>query len=101
MRTKLKPYTEVRQVMSDFRRGLLYTVVPIMIMSVAGMGMSDITFHPLWYVGVAFWGVGIFAALGFGVAGKKEIAKGISRGLIIGFVFLLATSLGVGFVSWG
>lgn len=85
--------------MSDFRKGLLYTAVPIIIVSVAGMGMSEtsgfpIIIHPLWYAAVAFWGVGIFVAFGFGVAGKKEIAKGISRGLIIGFVVLIATYFG-------
>ena len=92
--------------MSNFWKGLILTAVPIFFLSVVGIAQREGPFWfgydatPLWYAAGYLWLLGILAAIGFAIAGKKEIAKGIGIGIGIGFVSLVATFVGTHLLPW-
>ena len=84
----------------------LVTAVPIVILSAFGMAQREGPFWfgydatPLWYAAGYLWLLGIIIAIGFSIAGKKEITKGIGIGIGIGFVSLVATFIGTHLLPW-
>ena len=83
--------------MSDFRKALLWTAIPIIVLStisaggtIARVGWAD--FGAIAGVAaVGLWGVAILAAIGFAVARKRQVAAGILVGVGIGIIGLGAT----------
>jgi hypothetical protein len=88
---KQAPPTKKR--MSDFRKGLLWTAIPILVLSAIGAGGTMAKSSPVVYgafsvVAYGLWGLAILACIGFAIAHKRQIAIGILAGIGIGVVGL-------------
>jgi hypothetical protein len=80
-----------RKGMSDFRKALLWTAIPILVLSVGGAGTAVATgggFAPGGALGGILWVVAILVSIGFAVARRRQIALGILAGAAIGLVGL-------------
>ena len=86
--------------MSDFRKALFGTAVPIIVLGVISAGgrmavaASDaalVAFDVLGVVAAGLLGLAILAAIGFTIARKRQIAAGILAGVGIGIVGLGVT----------
>ena len=78
-----------RKGMSDFRKALLWTAIPILVLSVGGAGATVATggsFAPGGAFGGILWVLAILVCVGFAVARKRQIAAGILAGTAIGLV---------------
>ena len=89
--------------MSDFRKALIWTAVPLVALGLTGFGLRVIgRFSGGAGLRVAFspaivpllWVLAIFIATGFAIAGKRQIAAGMFAGIAIGLV-------GVGLTCFG
>ena len=79
--------------MSDFKKGLLWTAIPILVVSAVGAGgtmakSSTFVFGAFSAVAIGLWGLAILACIGFAIAHKRQIAIGILAGIGIGVVGL-------------
>ncbi len=91
--------TAPKKGMSDFRKALLWTAVPLLILSVASMtGVvvssdegSALGFGFLWLGAVLYFLGAIIAVIVFAVMREKQRAAGVLAGLAIGIVSLGAT----------
>ena len=82
--------------MSDFRKGLLWTAIPIIICSIigsSGLGaQSDwVGFMVFSYLVSLLWVLAILTCIGFAIAHKRQVALGILAGIGIGIVGLGVT----------
>lgn len=80
--------------MSDFRKALLWTAIPILVVSAIDAGAAMATKGAAFSGGLgptALWGLAILACIGFAIARKRQIALGILAGVGIGIVGLGAT----------
>ena len=80
--------------MSNFRKAFLWTVIPIIVFTAIGMP-GAIAPYTAWvgfglFGGIAggLWILAILSCIGFAIARKDEIARGIISGVGIGFVCL-------------
>ena len=86
-----------RKAMSDFLKALLWTAIPILLVSgvsavaamrsVVGGGIGE----PGMAVGSLMFAIAIIASVGFGIAKRRRIAAGILSGAAIGLVGLFVT----------
>ena len=80
--------------MSDFRKALLFTAIPIAVVSVisavgtAARGTYDTPFFFLWAVAALMLVIAVVVAIVFTVKGRREIAAGIWAGIGIGIASL-------------
>ncbi len=81
--------------MSDFRRALLWTAIPIVVFTAIGMPGMIATPYTTWsgfgvFTGIAvgLWGLAILVCIGFAIAHKRQIALGILVGIGIGIIGL-------------
>ncbi len=72
--------------MSDFRKALLWTAIPIIVLSV--VSMTRIFFGLFWFAPLGLLVLAILACIGFAIAHKRQIATGILAGIGIGIVGL-------------
>ncbi len=85
--------------MSSFKKALIWTAIPIVVLSVisaagrmpTGGGLDWDPLLALWFVAAGLLGLVILAAIGFAVARKRQIAAGILAGIGIGSVSLGVT----------
>jgi len=73
-----------RNGMSDFRKALLWTAIPILVLSFGGAGATVATggsFAPGGAFGGILWVLAILVCVGFAVARKRQIALGILAGI--------------------
>jgi len=86
--------------MSDFRKALLFTAIPIAVVSVisavgtAARGTYDTPFFFLWAVAALMLVIAVVVAIVFALRGNKSVAAGTLAGIGIGIV-----SLGVSFFA--
>jgi hypothetical protein len=81
--------------MSDFRKALIWTAIPIVVLSAICIGgwmggwQASLTIVP-WFVLMfgppGLWVLAILACIGFAIARKRQIALGILAGVGIGIV---------------
>ncbi len=82
--------------MSDFWKGLLWTAIPIVVLSVISAvgaiavsgGLDPIGWGLLWLIPAFLFLVAVGRAIGYTVTGRREIAAGIWAGIGIGIVSL-------------
>ena len=79
--------------MSDFKKGLLWTAIPILVVSAVSAGgtiasASAVVFGAFTAVTYGLWGLAILACIGFAIAHKRQIAIGMLVGIGIGVVGL-------------
>ena len=83
--------------MSDFRKALVLTSIPIITTSLISLGeKSDYLIEGLgvtWLVAGIFWAIAVLTAIGFTIKGRGEIASGIWVGVAIGLAFLGGTGI--------
>ena len=77
--------------MSNFRKALMFTAIPIVVLSLISLaGIGRYVFgegvQSVWFASAALWVIAIGAAIVFSVKGKRGIAAGILAGIGIGFV---------------
>ena len=78
--------------MSDFRKALLWTAIPILVLSAIGApgalapSSAWVGFGVFGGVAAGLWGLAILACIGFAIARKRQIALGILAGVGIGLV---------------
>jgi hypothetical protein len=86
--------------MSDYRKALLWTAIPIVVIGLISVvdsvvrGIGGFDFYDLnfvWFGAVACWFLAVLAAVGFTIAGKRQIASGIFAGVAIGILALGVT----------
>ena len=82
--------------MSDFRKGLLWTAIPIIVCSVissSGLGAQNhwVGFQVFSYLVSVLWVLAILTCIGFAVAHKRQVALGVLAGIGIGIVGLGVT----------
>ena len=81
--------------MSNFRKALIYTVIPIVVLHLISISLWLAEYDRL--AEQIGWGasgllvISIVAAIVCNIRGMKQIAKGIWKGFIIGFVALIVT----------
>jgi sterol desaturase/sphingolipid hydroxylase (fatty acid hydroxylase superfamily) len=85
-----------RHGMSDFLKALLWTVVPIIVLSAVASGgmMAGAAWGGFNAIGISapvLWGVAILTAIGFMIARKRQIAAGIWAGVGISIIGLGVT----------
>ena len=76
--------------MRDFRKALLWTAIPLVIVGISSAGavMAGVQVGLLGGVTTALWFLAILACIGFAIAHKRQIATGILAGAGIGLVGL-------------
>ena len=72
--------------MSDFRKALIITAIPIVVLSLISLAGPSV-----WFAAAALWVIAIVAAIVFISKGRREIAAGVFSGIGIGIVALGAT----------
>jgi hypothetical protein len=88
---------------SDFRKALIWTAVPLLALGLTGFGLRvvarfsggaglPVAFSPA--IVPLLWVLAIFTAIGFAIAGKRQVAAGMFAGIAIGLV-------GVGLTCFG
>jgi len=82
--------------MSDFRKALFLTAVPIIVLSAISIGgqIADIGLVAFSIISIAvwmLWGLAILTTIGFAIARKRQVAAGMLAGVAIGMVGLGAT----------
>ena len=91
--------------MSDFRKALMITAIPIVVLSLislAGAALKGFIFVGFAAAAGTLWVVAIGVAIVFAVKGKREIAAGMFAGIGIGFVALGATCFAnLNMARWG
>ena len=76
-----------RKPMSDFRKALIFTAIPIVVLSLISLA----GFIIVSLAATALWVIAIVAAIVFAVKGRRTTAAGIFAGIGIGIVALGAT----------
>ena len=80
--------------MSNFRKALIFTTVPIVVLSLISIGGAVSDNHALRMVelgAVALWVIAIVVGIVYTIKGIKQTAAGIWAGVGIGAVSLSAT----------
>lgn len=86
--------------MNDFHKALLWTAIPILILSAISFGGSiadpdtlvfGVGFGAFGGVAAGLWGLAILVCIGFALARKRQTALGILAGIGIGIVGLGAS----------
>ena len=91
--------------MSNFRKALMLTAIPIVVLSLISLaGVGRYVFGEgvqlVWFASAALWVIAIGAAIVFSIKGKREIASGILAGIGIGFVALGGTCFAALFIAY-
>ena len=92
-----------RPIMSDFRKALLATAVPILVISITGAVLSYVLPYdlntevgwPLWWVALGLSVVAFITAIVFGIMHKRSIASGIWVGIAISVIALGSTCFAI------
>jgi len=82
--------------MSDFRKALLWTAIPIVVLSVlsgvggwfSGGNMAIIPWALFWLIPAALWLIALVRAIVFTITDRRERAAGIWAGIGIGIIAL-------------
>ncbi|MFN8557899.1 MAG: hypothetical protein U0531_11345 [Dehalococcoidia bacterium] len=79
----------------EFRNALVFTAIPITLLSVLSTGgrLVAVSVTTVWLVALAAWFAGVVALLVLAITGKTAAAGGVVAGLGIGFVALFTTCL--------
>ena len=94
--------------MSDFRKALLWTAVPMValsLISLAGVATNPkdegaiFGFGLMWLVAALWWLLASMAAIGYRIASEKQKMAGVLAGLGIGIVALSGTCFAMTAVS--
>jgi hypothetical protein len=74
--------------MSDFRKGLLWTAIPLSLIGIAGLLRISIPWITgwNWMTTLGLWIIAFFAAIVLGITGRRGLASGIFAGLGLSFV---------------
>jgi len=92
-----------KKTMGDFRKAMIWTAAPIIILSAIAVGGSIVrhvsAFGFFGGIAAGLWTLAILAAIGFAIARKRQIAAGILVGVAIGVVGVGATCF-VGSMGW-
>jgi cation transport ATPase len=93
-----RPYLQAKGGMSGFRKALLWTAVPIVVLSLIGMAgiagglyaedILQVLLGFLWLGAVLYFAGAVIVLVVYAVIHKREIAAGILAGLGIGIVSL-------------
>jgi hypothetical protein len=89
--------------MSDFRKALIWTAVPLVTLGIAVFGLRVVSRPANWgfasgvagFIVAALWAVALLTAVGFAIAGRRRIAAGIFAGAGIGLVGVGLTCFGL------
>ena len=83
--------------MSNFRKALIYTAIPIVILSLISLFGRSTDFTEgigvTWLVAGGLWVISVLTAIGFTIKKRKEIALGMLAGISIGLAFLVVTCI--------
>jgi len=83
--------------MSNFRKVLIFTAIPIVILSLVSLGGRSTDFTEglgvAWLGAGGLWVIAVLTAIGFAIKGRREISSGILVGVAIGFVSLVVTCI--------
>ena len=83
--------------MSDFRKSLVFTAIPILVISLISLGgrSTDYTegLSMAWLVAGSLWVIAVLTAIGFALKRRGEIAKGMLAGIFIGLASLAVTCI--------
>ena len=95
----VKAMRESRESKSDFRKGLLWAAIPIILLSVAGEMIGGMGGHPevgtfFWWGAAIYWAGALVTAIVFAVKGRKAMAFGILFVLTIGVGLVVASIAG-------
>ena len=81
--------------MTPFRTAFASTAIPIAAVSILSLAgtVSDGPFYHWLVLGYGFgwWLAAVVAAVGFAVAGKRQVASGILAGIGVGFLSLVVS----------
>lgn len=89
--------------MSDFRKALIWTAVPIVVIGIisvlggvlqrVGVPYSYDSYYLrfAWFGAAACWLLAVLVATGFAIAGRRQIASGMFAGIAIGILALGVT----------
>ena len=81
--------------MSNFRKALMFTAIPIVLTSLISLGSQQPEMNKglsiAWLIAGDMWLIAILTFIGFYLKKRKEIALGILAGAGIGAVFLAIT----------
>ncbi len=78
--------------MSDFRKAFLFTVIPIVGLSVISMvGRFLPALGYVWFVAIAYGAAALLSCIVFAIKRKTRVVAGILAGIGIGIVSLGAT----------
>jgi hypothetical protein len=92
--------------MSDFRKAMLGTAIPLLALGVISLGFriagrfisgGRIVSVSLGFPVLIFWVLALFTAVGFVIAGRRQIAAGMFTGVAIGLVGLGLSCFGLVF----